>query len=321
MALVFLPDGISSGRMKYMIEKLLWRMIKFVARTLWTITKVVMLIIGREVLMRKRAEVRTNELVQRETQRRMNEFINIASHELKTPLTSIKGNIQLMARRLRRSLDTSTTDGSSDLQDKEVRHLLAEAKDLLERTDKQITQLSRLVHTLLEGSRINANAMDLLLELCELDTLVREVTQDTRHIPDTRTVHVEVLSDKTILVMADVNRVKQVVIHYLSNAHKYSPIAETIEISLKTEGQMARVSVRDKGPGIPPGEHHKIWERFYRIPNIEVVNGSEVGLGLGLHISRAIIEQHHGHVGLQSAPGAGSTFWFTLPVTGKEMNN
>jgi signal transduction histidine kinase len=80
------------------------------------------------------------------------------------------------------------------------------------------------------------------------------------------------------------------------------------------DAQQARVWVRDEGPGLPPDEQEHIWERFHRAQGIEVQSGIGVGLGLGLHICRSIIEQHHGQVGVQSAPGQGSTFWFSLPL-------
>ena len=272
----------------------------------------------RDIVAQKETEVRAQELAKREAQRRMNEFLSIASHELKTPLTSIKGNIQLMGRKLKPKIDTSTINGSDDNSKKQedtANRLLNEARELLERTDKQITQLSRLVNTLLESSRITTNTIDLLLESCELDTLVREVVQDVRYTPKTRNVYVEIRVEESILVMADVNRIKQVVIHLLSNAHKYSPLEERIEVLLQTEGNLVRVSVHDAGPGIPPHEQDKVWERYYRVPTIEVLNGSEIGLGLGLYISRTIIEQHHGHIGVLSTVGSGSTFWFTLPLS------
>ncbi len=300
------------------MRKMIWKYSTLSMKGLWTLVKVALLVILRDILARKQAEVRTQELAKREAQQRMNEFLSIASHELKTPLTSIKGNIQLMGRKLKPKFETSTlrnVDETSSIQDDQTNHLLSEARELLERTDKQITQLSRLVNTLLESSRINANTMDLLLELCELDTLVQEVMQDVRHIPKTRTMHIEVSAKENILVMADANRIKQVVIHFLSNAHKYSPLEERIDVLLQTEGETARVSVHDAGPGIPLSEQNKIWERYYRVPTIDIQNGSEIGLGLGLHISRTIIEQHHGQIGVQSTPGIGSTFWFTLPLS------
>ena len=301
-----------------MMRKILWKYVDLLASSLWTIIKVVLFIIVRDIVAQKETEIRTQELAKREAQRRMNEFLSIASHELKTPLTSIKGNIQLMSRKLKQKPDIGTTNAAEDSSEKHedsASHLLSEARELLERTDKQITQLSRLVNTLLESSRITANSIDLLLEICELDTIVNEVVQDVRSIPKTRTIHLEIPLEENVLVMADNNRIKQVVVQLLSNAHKYSPLEERIEVLLQTEGEMVRVSVHDAGPGIPPHEQNKIWERYYRVPTIEVLNGSEIGLGLGLHISRTIIEQHHGHIGVQSTPGSGSTFWFTLPLS------
>ena len=299
------------------MSTILWKYSMFFIRGLWTLVKVALVVILRDILVRKQVEVRSQELASREAQRRMNEFLSVASHELKTPLTSIKGNVQLAGRKLKSKIEMSTAQNiSNSPQNEQASYLLSEARELLERTDKQISQLSRLVNTLLESSRITANTMDLLLEQCELDTLVREVVQDVRHIPKTRTIHVEIpISEESMLVMADTNRIKQVVLHFLSNAHKYSPLEERIDVLLETEGHVARISVSDTGPGIPQNEQSNIWERYYRVPTIEVQNGSEIGLGLGLHISRTIVEQHHGHIGVQSIPGSGSTFWFTLPLS------
>lgn len=300
------------------MRKIVAKCITYIVKALWTIVKVALFVIVRDILAQKQAEIRTEELAKREAQRCMNEFLSIASHELKTPLTSIKGNIQLMGRKLRPKPDintTSTADTTHEKSEDSTNHLLNEARELLERTEKQINQLSRLVNTLLESSRITANTIDLLLEMCELDTLVREVVQNARHIPKTRSVQLDISAEQSILVMADVNRIKQVIVHLLSNAHKYSPLEEYIQVSLQTEGEIARVSVHDAGPGIPLNEQNKIWERYYRVPTIEILNGSEIGLGLGLHISRTIIEQHHGRVGVQSTPNYGSTFWFTLPLS------
>jgi len=105
-------------------------------------------------------------------------------------------------------------------------------------------------------------------------------------------------------------------LNYLTNALKYSAEDRPVEIGIEMEDWVARVWVRDAGPGIPSEEQDRVWERFHRVPGIEVQSGSGIGLGLGLHISRTIIERHRGHVGVESTPGVGATFWFTLPLVG-----
>src|SRR5262249_50612988 len=106
----------------------------------------------------------------------------------------------------------------------------------------------------------------------------------------------------------------QVVTNLLTNALKYSRAESPVEVGVHREGHLGRVWVRDHGRGIPEHEQARLWERFYRIPGMEVRYGSGVGLGLGLFISKTIIEQHGGHVGVHSTPGQGATFWFSLPL-------
>lgn len=291
---------------------LLFLSLKMLKKGFSFILKIMLVLIGREILQRQQAEAKTRLLAQLEAQQRMNEFLSIASHDLKTPLTSIKGNIQLMVRRMKKSLND--TNGS-----KEMAQILLEARELLERTDQQLTRLTRIINTLLESARSKTNTLDLLLELCELDGLLHEVVQEQRHIPQTRVLNLNIPSGDPVLVMADTQRIKQVVHHYLSNAHKYSKIEHPIEIRLQSEGRAARVFVSDKGLGIPTHEQARIWEQFYRVPDIEVQNGTEIGLGLGLHICRKIIEQHRGQVGVYSTQGGGATFWFTLPLASQDL--
>src|SRR5438105_4756644 len=103
--------------------------------------------------------------------------------------------------------------------------------------------------------------------------------------------------------MVDAARIRQVVTNYLTNALKYSPAHRPVVLSVSRDASMARVAVRDEGPGLPAPAQEHVWERFYRVEGIEVQSGSSVGLGLGLYISKTIIERHHGQVGVQSAPG------------------
>jgi signal transduction histidine kinase len=112
--------------------------------------------------------------------------------------------------------------------------------------------------------------------------------------------------------------VEQVVTNYLTNALKYAPAEHPIEAGVQRESQLGRVWVRDEGPGLSPEEQERIWEPFHRVQGIKAQHDAGVGLGLGLHICRMIIEQHGGQVGVESVPGMGATFWFTLPLSSPE---
>ena len=122
----------------------------------------------------------------------------------------------------------------------------------------------------------------------------------------------------TLSIEAKVEIVKQyfegqVLTNYLANALKYAPVDQPVSVRLEVAASSARVSVRDLGMGLTAEQQQRVWERFYQVaaPGHQ---GPDGGLGLGLAIARAIVEQHHGQVGVQSAPGRGSTFWFTLPI-------
>ncbi|MFI5274650.1 MAG: sensor histidine kinase, partial [Ktedonobacterales bacterium] len=122
----------------------------------------------------------------------------------------------------------------------------------------------------------------------------------------------------TLPVFADDDRISQVVANFLSNALKYSSPHTPIVVSLAARDGHVRVSVRDRGPGLPPDEVPRVWERFHQVPGIAMEHGSGIGLGLGLFICKTIIERHGGEVGVTSAPGRGSTFWFTLSLVADE---
>jgi signal transduction histidine kinase len=115
-------------------------------------------------------------------------------------------------------------------------------------------------------------------------------------------------------VVADPDRIRQVVTNYLTNAIKFSDDDKLVSAGLIREGNVLRVCVHDEGPGLPKTEQERIWERYHRAPDVEHTSGSSVGLGLGLYISKMIIVQHGGEVGVISELGHGATFWFTLPA-------
>jgi signal transduction histidine kinase len=115
-------------------------------------------------------------------------------------------------------------------------------------------------------------------------------------------------------VLADASRIQQVVTNYMSNALKFSRANQEVEVRVQTQDRAARVSVHDDGVGIPLAHQPHIWERYYQAAGANVQSGSQVGFGIGLYISRAIIEGHCGQVGVESAPGQGTTIWFKLPL-------
>jgi signal transduction histidine kinase len=174
--------------------------------------------------------------------------------------------------------------------------------------------MDRLVSDLVDVSRVRAGMLELHLESTDLASIVCEAVQALRLGNPDRTVEFVSPEEQRVPVMADAYRLGQVVTNYLTNALKYSPADRPVEVGLQVDDQLARVWVRDEGPGLPPEEQERIWEPFHRTPGIEDQSGTGVGLGVGLHICRTIIEEHHGQVGVQSTPGEGSTFWFSLPL-------
>ncbi|WP_376795916.1 ATP-binding protein [Thermogemmatispora sp.] len=287
------------------------------------VARMATLVLEREHLLEERAEARASVLALREANRRMDEFISFASHELRAPLTVLKANAQLIKRLLQKASvlgrDLGGAAGSgptrqSPLQVQPVLQRLASIPELLDRSIAQVDLLDRLVGDLLDFSRIQSETLQLVRRRCDLAAIVREVVQSQQQVHPGRDLRLSIESAGEVVVEVDAVRIGQVLTNYLLNAIRYAPPERPIEVRLLVEGQQARVLVRDEGPGVPPELQQRIWERFYRAPGIPVQEGSPVGLGLGLHICRTIIQLHGGQVGLESKPGQGATFWFALPL-------
>jgi signal transduction histidine kinase len=143
------------------------------------------------------------------------------------------------------------------------------------------------------------------------------VVEEQRQAAPGRTIDLDMPAE-SVPVVADADRIAQVVTNFLTNALKYSPEDRPVAVGLRLEDGAARVWVRDQGPGLSAADQAHIWEPFYRVEGIAPQSGSGAGLGLGLHISKTLVEMHQGRVGVDSAPGQGSTFWFTLPVASSQ---
>lgn len=259
-------------------------------------------------MLAERTEARANEIALRDANYLKDEFIGIAGRELRTPLTAIKASVQLAQRQLKRVMLQE-----AQLPDDVVKSI-ATIQSYLNRTERQVGMQNRLVNDLLDISRVEIGRLELYPALCNLIPLVNDVIEDQHYLTPDRTMTLTLPASPELLVMADADRLRQVVSNYLSNALKYSKVDKPVTIAIETREAHVRVSVRDEGPGLTESQQQLVWERFYRVPGIEVKTGPGVGLGLGLHISRMIIERQGGQVGVESQPGEGSTFWFTPPL-------
>jgi signal transduction histidine kinase len=296
-ALVIAKAGVDSGYTPEEIE-----MVKAVAAE-------TMLVIDCLQCLYEQAETRARTLAQHEISLLINEFLNLASHELKTPLTAIKGNIQLAQRRL------ATLKRQLAEQPERVREQLEQVQHSLASATQSTRLEERIIKDLLDDARIQSHTLQLHRTRWDLNALLTEAVVTQQRLAPERTIVLESLPpEHAVTVMADAERITQVIANYLANALIYSPADQPVTVQLQIEGAVARVSVHDEGPGIPVEEQGHIWGRFYYAKGITIQHELDLSLGLGLYLSRAFIERHQGSVGVQSDPGHGATFWFTLPV-------
>lgn len=228
-------------------------------------------------------------------ERRKDEFISMTSHELKTPITSLKGFTNVLQRRMAKP-------GQGDEQ---TRHFL-------ERMDAQIDKLTRLVNDLLDISRMQAGKLTLTMERVDLDELVRETAENVQASATTHQLCIE--GSVQGYVLGDKDRLGQVFVNLFTNAIKYSPRAQTVVIRLARDSEhgQAVVSVQDFGIGIAAVHHKHIFDRFYQVTDPE--EKTFPGLGIGLYITRDIVERHQGRIWVESRKGAGATFFVELPL-------
>jgi signal transduction histidine kinase len=275
----------------------------------------------RTQLEREREEAHAKELATREVNQRMEEFLATAAHDVRTPLAALTGYIGLTQSRLNR-LDSTVQEKSTTLE-----RQIAATRIPLEEAGQGADRLSRLVGILFDTASLRTGRLELRRAPCDLGELLREQVEGQRVAAPQRTICLYMPSEEQrLLVEADATRVGQVIANYLTNALKYSEPDQPVEVSVDLRGEagseakergnaMARVAVRDRGPGLPEAEWARVWEPFHRAPGVVASGGAHgSSLGLGLHICKAIVEAHGGQVGVESEVGQGSTFWFTIAL-------
>jgi signal transduction histidine kinase len=220
------------------------------------------------------------------------EFVMIASHELWTPLTSLKLDLQLARRRLEKA-------GASQAA-------------LLTRADRALARMQIIIRDLLTTSGIARGDLPLRTEPCDLVEVCRRAAEQ-QGAATRRGVSLD-LPERPVEAVIDPHGIEHAVSNLLSNALKFSPVDRPVTLALRSTNGEATVTVRDEGPGIPAEELPLLFDRFHRVPGIPVQAGSSLGLGLGLYICRAIVERHGGCVRVESELGKGSTFSVSLPL-------
>src|SRR5262249_36522108 len=199
--------------------------------------------------------------------------------------------------------------------------VLEAVERLMEESKGGMTRLNRLGDDMLDASRIKSGKLMLDPQTCTLTDLVRRGIQEPRLCWAERLIHLRLRVRREVQVLADADRIHQVITNYLTNALKHAASDRPVWVQVTAREGRARVAVRDEGPGLPPEEQDLVWERFHQVEagGEQSHSGTHAGagLGLGLYISKTIIERHGGEVGVLSSPGKGSTFWFTLPLVGE----
>jgi PAS domain S-box-containing protein len=223
-------------------------------------------------------------------QLRKDEFISVASHELKTPITSLSASMQILQKLVK-------TDPASD-----------KVPVFVNKASNNLSKLIHLLDDLLNVTKIQQGQLALNINRFDLVELVKDCAE---HINPANDYEFVFLGDEELMIYADYRRIDQVMINLISNAIKYSPSSKRIEITVMHDDERATVCVRDFGIGINPQKLPHLFDRYYRV---DAFGHQFSGLGLGLYISSEIIARHNGKIGVDSTVGSGSNFWFSLPI-------
>jgi len=220
------------------------------------------------------------------------DFLIIASHELKTPVTSLKAYTQLLAQ-------NGHTMGEAIIQ-------------MYANMDAQINKLTVLINDLLDTTKLDEGILLYKKQQMSLSETIEEVAAEMRRTNSTHSIVIDQITP--VNVIGDKERIGQAISNFLTNAIKYAPDHREIFVRLVVEDHTAICSVQDFGIGIPKDQQDKIFQKFYRVTGEN--HHTYPGMGLGLHIVKDIITRHSGKIWLKSEEGMGSTFYFSLPVSG-----
>lgn len=222
-------------------------------------------------------------------QQEKDDFLSVASHELKTPITSLKAILQILAKK-----DNPLTSDK--------------ASDLIKRANDSVDRIKRLVDNLLDSTAHHAGNIKLTKNLFVLAEIINVCCLHVRAKGD---FSINVEGDLNLAIRADPDKIGQVLTILVDNAVKYARTSRTVTIAINVADDKAKVSVTDQGIGIPQEKQPYLFQRYFKA---ESDGFSSPGLGLGLYICAEIIQKHHGDIGVESVVGKGSTFWFTLPL-------
>ncbi len=222
---------------------------------------------------------------------RKNDFIGMVSHELKTPLTSLKAYVQMLEQVIKQEGDGFKIN-------------------VLEKATRQLNKMSVMINGFLNIARFESGKIHLDMEEFLLDELITEIMEENASLVTTHQVTLKPCGP--LKVFADKNKIGNVLSNLLNNAVKYSPAGKLIEVTCEVKGDNAQVSVKDEGIGIKPADIEHLFDRFYRVQNNETKNIA--GFGIGLYLSAEIVERHSGHIWVESLFGKSATFYFTLPL-------
>jgi PAS domain S-box-containing protein len=235
-------------------------------------------------------KIARNMTAQKLLEQQKDDFIAIASHELRTPVTTIKAYTELLRETITKKGDT-------------------EDAQIVIKLDEQIDRLIELIHSLLDTTKIAEGQLFLSLEDFDLNKLAAAKIEEMQHSSSRHTL--KLVADKDVLIKADKKRIEEVLTNLISNAIKYSPKGGDIIITTEKKQDGVDVSVTDNGIGIAEREQAKLFGRFFRVRNTQIE--TYPGMGLGLYIASAIIKQHNGNMWVTSKLNEGTTIHFTLP--------